>query len=157
MVTLDQVKQLDEKVTRAIEYVKKVTGENVRLTEENSRLTEKLDSCQKRIDELEVLVRKFKEDQSRIEDGILSALQRLNQFEDAVEGALSAVKPASGAETVKPAKTEAAKPAAPKPETETPKTVEPELPVETEFSLEENDPEEDEDEALPDSGELDIF
>ena len=82
MISLEQVKLLESKVTRTIEYVKKVT-------DENSKLKEKLDSYQKRIDDLEVLVQRFKEDQSRIEDGILSALDRLNQFEDALESKLS--------------------------------------------------------------------
>jgi NACalpha-BTF3-like transcription factor len=48
----------------------------------------KLDVNQKRIDELEVLVMRFKDEQSRIEDGIISALDRLNQFEEAVEKSL---------------------------------------------------------------------
>ena len=83
MISLEQVKLLESKVTRTIEYVKKVT-------EENTALKGKLNSCQKRIDELEVLIRQFKDEQSRIEDGILSALDRLNQFEDAVENVLIA-------------------------------------------------------------------
>ena len=82
MVSLEQVKLLETKVTRTIEYVKKTT-------EENSRLKVKLDSYQKRIDELEILIQRFREDQSRIEDGILSALDRLNQFEDALESTLT--------------------------------------------------------------------
>jgi chromosome segregation ATPase len=82
MVTLEQVKLLESKIARAIEYVERVTGEN-------ALLQGKLDSYQKRIDELEVVVQKFKEEQGRIEDGILSALDRLNQFEDAIEKSLS--------------------------------------------------------------------
>jgi len=82
MVSLEQVKLLESKVTSTIEYVKKVTVEN-------SKLKEKLDSYQKRIEELEVLVHQFKENQGRIEDGILSALDKLNQFEDALESKLS--------------------------------------------------------------------
>jgi len=82
MVSLEQVKLLESKVTNTIEYVKKVTGEN-------AKLKEKLDSYQKRIEELEVLVQQFKENQGRIEDGILSALDKLNQFEDALESKLS--------------------------------------------------------------------
>jgi FtsZ-binding cell division protein ZapB len=82
MVSMEQVKLLESKVTNTIEYVKKVTGEN-------SKLKEKLNSYQKRIEELEVLVQQFKENQGRIEDGILSALDRLNQFEDALESKLS--------------------------------------------------------------------
>ena len=81
MISLEQVKQLESKVTRTIDFFKKVS-------EENSRLKEKLDSYQNRIGELEVLIERFKEDQSRIEEGILSALNRLNQFEDALENTL---------------------------------------------------------------------
>jgi FtsZ-binding cell division protein ZapB len=83
MVSLEQVKLLEAKVARAIDYVERVSGEN-------TALREKLDSYQRRIDELEVLVQRFKEDQGRIEDGILSALDRLNQFEDAIEKSLAA-------------------------------------------------------------------
>ena len=82
MISLEQVKLLESKVTRTIEYVRKVT-------EENTQLKGKLDSYQTKIDELEVLIQRFKDDQNRIEDGILSALDRLNQFEDALESTLS--------------------------------------------------------------------
>ena len=82
MVSLEQVKLLESRVTNIIENFKKISGEN-------AKLKEKLDSYQKRIDELEVLVHQFKENQGRIEDGILSALDKLNQFEDALESKLS--------------------------------------------------------------------
>ncbi|MDR1373599.1 MAG: cell division protein ZapB [Treponema sp.] len=82
MVTLEQVRLLETKVAKAIDYVNQVSGEN-------SRLRTTLDGYRKRIDELEVLVQQFKEDQSRIEKGIISALDRLNQFEDAIEKSLS--------------------------------------------------------------------
>ena len=78
MISLEQVKLLESKVSRAIDYIKKVT-------EEKDSLKAKLIACQKRIDELEILIQRFKEDQGRIEDGILSALDKLNQFEDALE------------------------------------------------------------------------
>ena len=82
MASLETVKLLETKVTQTIDYIKKVTGENL-------QLKEKLSSYQKRITDLEVLLQQFKENQSRIEDGILSALDRLNQFEDALESKLS--------------------------------------------------------------------
>ena len=92
MLSLEQVKLLETKVANTIEYVQKVTGEN-------SALRKKLEANQKRIDELEVLVTRFQEEQGRIEDGILAALDRLNQFEDAVEKSLAIrnkeVKPAA--------------------------------------------------------------
>jgi regulator of replication initiation timing len=91
MVTIDQVKQLVTRVAKAIDHINSITGENTLLksrldsiTGENTLLKTNLDSYQKRIDELEVLIRRFKEDQSCIEEGIIAALDRLNQFEDDV-------------------------------------------------------------------------
>ena len=144
MVSLEQVKLLESKVSRTIDYVKKVT-------EENTRLKENLDSYQKRIDELEVLIQRFKDEQSRIEDGILSALDRLNQFEDALERSLSTVKTISTEKTIPAEK----KPAPVKPETKPEPTIfsknKPETPV-----LEELEEEEPSGPAQKD-GELDIF
>jgi hypothetical protein len=93
MVTLDQIKLLENKVAKAIDFISKVT-------EENSLLKGKLETYRKRVDELEGLVKRFKEDQGRIEEGILAALDRLNQFEDAIGKSLgTTVSPAP----VKPA------------------------------------------------------
>ena len=78
MLSLEQVKLLESRVTNTIDYVKKVTAENI-------QLKEKLDFNQKRLEELEVQAKQVKENQSRIEEGILSALNRLNQFEDALD------------------------------------------------------------------------
>ncbi|GHV81741.1 hypothetical protein AGMMS49991_02990 [Spirochaetia bacterium] len=91
MVTLEQIRLLETKVSRAIEIVN-------RITDENTFLKGKLESYQKRIDELEVLIQRFKEDQGRIEEGIVSALNRLNQFEEAIEGSLAPVKSAGSLE-----------------------------------------------------------
>jgi FtsZ-binding cell division protein ZapB len=85
MVTLEQVRQLETKIGKAIDYVNRVNGENVRLLGE-------LDGSQKRIAELEETVQRFREEQSRIEEGILAALDRLDQFEDAVNRGLSNVQ-----------------------------------------------------------------
>lgn len=96
MVSLETVKLLESKVTQTIDYVKKVTAQNSALTlqnsvmaSQNSELNGRLSSYEKRIEELEELVQQFKENQNRIEDGILSALNRLNQFGEAIEGKLS--------------------------------------------------------------------
>jgi hypothetical protein len=89
MVSLEQVKLLETRIDRAIDYVEKVTAEN-------TAFREKLDDYQKRIDELEVLVRRFRDDQGRIEDGILAALDKLDKFEDALEKKLSPERPSSG-------------------------------------------------------------
>jgi hypothetical protein len=78
MVTLEQIKLLESKITRAIDVV-------TRLNEENLRL-------KRRSGELEELVEKLKNEKTRIEEGIVSALDRLNQFEDAIERSLDSVK-----------------------------------------------------------------
>ena len=88
MISLEQVQLLETKVAKAIEYVQRVTEENSALISERAGLLSKLEANQKRLDELEVLVMSFKEDQSRIEDGIMAALDRLNQFEEAFENSL---------------------------------------------------------------------
>jgi len=92
MITLEQVRLLETKITKAIDYLKHITAENahmrgdvVRLNDEKAQLGEKLDSYERRIGELEVMIQEFKEEHGRIEEGILSALGRLNQFEDAIE------------------------------------------------------------------------
>ena len=136
MITLEQVRLLESKVTKTIDYVKKVT-------EEKTALKGKLDSYQKRIEELEVLIQRFRDDQSRIEDGILSALDRLNQFEDALESKLSTETTVSG-------------------ESKLPKTGKSSLDAKTirkkdEAALEPEPPTEEEENPGPAGGELDIF
>jgi len=94
MLNLEQVKLLDTRVARTVDYVERLTGEN-------AALRKKLHDTQKRIDELEVLVSRFKEEQEHIEDGILSALDRLSKFESAIERSLASrgkeAKPAAPA------------------------------------------------------------
>jgi FtsZ-binding cell division protein ZapB len=92
MVTLEQVRQLETKITKAIDYVNRVNAEEKLLREENDLLRGKLESSLQRVDELEDSVQRFKEDQARIEEGIVAALDRLNQFEDAIGKSLSSVQ-----------------------------------------------------------------
>jgi len=89
MLSLEQVQLLESRVAKAIEYVQRVNDENAALSSERASLLSKLESNQKRLDELEMLVMRFKEDQGRIEDGILAALERLSQFEEAFESSLT--------------------------------------------------------------------
>jgi predicted nuclease with TOPRIM domain len=88
MISLEQVLLLETRVAKAIDHVKKITAENEALVSEREVLQKKLEANQKRIDELEVHVMRFKEDQGRIEDGIIAALDRLSQFEEAFENSL---------------------------------------------------------------------
>jgi hypothetical protein len=141
MVSLEQVKLLETKVARAIEFVEQVSGEN-------AALQEKLESYQKRIDELEVLVQRFREEQGRIEDGILSALDKLNQFEDAIEKSLSSrgVSREAPAADVPAAPAEEAPPPAEAPETDG-----------GDGGAEPEDPEDQGGGSPAENGELDIF
>jgi len=88
MINLEQVKLLETKVAKTIDFVGKISKENTALLRREAELQEKLETYQKRIDELEVLIMGFKEEQGRIEDGILAALDRLSQFEEAIEKSL---------------------------------------------------------------------
>lgn len=75
MLSLDQVRLLENRVVKAV-------GKIESLTAENARLRAQLSGLQTRVGELEGLVRSFKDDQGRIEEGILNALDRLSAFED---------------------------------------------------------------------------
>jgi hypothetical protein len=78
MVTFEQIKLLESTITRAIDVVTRLSEENVRLKKRNG--------------ELEELAERLKNEKTRIEEGIVSALDRLNQFEDAIERSLDSVK-----------------------------------------------------------------
>jgi chromosome segregation ATPase len=143
MVTLEQVKLLESKVGKALSYIENLSAEN-------ATLREKLDGYRRRIDELETIVLAFKEDQGRIEAGIISALERLNQFEDAVERGISDVRSSSPKNDEAPATAKATE--------EEPAIDAEDEPVPAEPRSE--DPLDSESEELPaddKNGELDIF
>ncbi len=78
MITLDQIKQLDIKVRKAIDKI-------IALSSENKLLQTKLDDYQLRIEELEILIDSFKEDQGEIENGIIEALNQLETIDDDIK------------------------------------------------------------------------
>jgi chromosome segregation ATPase len=79
MITLDQIRRLQDKVETA---VKRITE----LKNENNTLKNELDRHLHRIKELEDLINEFKDAQTEIEAGILSALDQLDRIEnDSVE------------------------------------------------------------------------
>ncbi|HHU36484.1 MAG TPA: cell division protein ZapB [Treponema sp.] len=77
MLTLDQVRLLENRVEKAV-------GKITSLTEENNRLRSQLSTLQSRTTELEGFVTSFKDDQGKIEAGILNALEQLSVFEDSL-------------------------------------------------------------------------
>ncbi|ORC34214.1 hypothetical protein B4O97_12940 [Marispirochaeta aestuarii] len=80
MITLEQVRLLDQKVNQAVELISS-------LKSENRMLKDKLESYQKKISELEVLLSGLKEDQSEVEVGFRKALDTLSALEKAGENA----------------------------------------------------------------------
>ena len=75
MITLKQIQTLEEKIGKAVGLIDL-------LREENSTLKESLEKTQARMRELEKMVDGFKNDQEAIEEGILKAIEKLDQLED---------------------------------------------------------------------------
>jgi hypothetical protein len=75
MITLEQIRLLESKITRAIDLIRV-------LKEENSTLRKGLESAQRRMRELETLVDGFKTDQKEIESVIVRTLHNLDELEE---------------------------------------------------------------------------
>lgn len=111
MISLEQIKILDEKVKSAVAVIDD-------LRSENSKLKQKLENYQTRIDELERLIEDFKRDQGAIEQGILDAIDQLDHLESSPasvpvpeqpEEAESEPAVSTAADTEAPAETDSAK------------------------------------------------
>ncbi len=75
MITLEQIRLLESKITRALELIRV-------LKDENSTLRKGLESAQRRMRELETLVDGFKTDQKEIESVIVRTLHNLDELEE---------------------------------------------------------------------------
>jgi chromosome segregation ATPase len=75
MITLEQIRLLESRITRAVDLIRV-------LKEENSTLRRGLESAQKRMKELESLVEGFKSDQAEIESVIVRTLHSLDELEE---------------------------------------------------------------------------
>lgn len=78
MITLEQVRALEARVEKALAAIDRLTSENAALRDTVARE-------QKRAADLERTIEEYRKDQTRIEQGILHALERLNAFEDAIQ------------------------------------------------------------------------
>src|SRR5690554_2822463 len=78
MISVEQIRLLESKVQKAV-------GMLAALQEENRVLKSRLAQYESRIDELEYMIEEFKEDQSEIEQGIISALNKLEGLEAAAK------------------------------------------------------------------------
>jgi len=74
MISLEQIRLLEAKITKAVDLI-------TSLREENRALKAAVESAQGRMQDLETLVEDFKADQSDIEDCIKRAIQNLDQLE----------------------------------------------------------------------------
>ena len=152
MVTLDQIKLLETKITKAVNFVSQLTDENNELKRRN--------------EELEETIAVLKDEKNRVQEGIISALGKLNQFEDAIERSISSVKseqkspqndtgnvPSRSAEQSKPAQPRPAEQPVPavKPQSSLPSVTIPSATMPSAYLVDE-EPEEESSEA-----ELDIF
>ncbi len=80
MISLEQIRLLEQKVTGAVELIRV-------LKEENATLRRGLDSAQRRMKELETLVEGFKTDQREIETAIVRTLRNLDDLEESAAAA----------------------------------------------------------------------
>lgn len=83
MITLEQIRLLESKITRALELIRV-------LKDENSTLRKGLESAQRRMRELETLVDGFKTDQKEIESVIVRTLHNLDELEESAAAASAA-------------------------------------------------------------------
>jgi chromosome segregation ATPase len=88
MITLEQIRLLESRITRAVDLIRV-------LKEENSTLRKGLESAQKRMKELESLVEGFKTDQAEIESVILRTLHSLDELEEGASARRAAAAPAA--------------------------------------------------------------
>ncbi|MBI9105353.1 MAG: cell division protein ZapB [Spirochaetales bacterium] len=77
MLTVEQVRSLDEKVRMAVDLIDS-------LKKENSVLENKLDEYKQKVIQLEDVIDSFKLDQLEIEEGIKDVLSQLDKLEDQI-------------------------------------------------------------------------
>lgn len=85
MISLEHIRQLQDKVNKAVYHLGNLQAEKDLLAEENDLLRGKIHSYETRITELEAFIEEFKSEQSEIEMGIISALKHLDTLEEAVD------------------------------------------------------------------------
>jgi chromosome segregation ATPase len=98
MISLQQIKELEQRVLKAVEVINS-------LRDENTSLRGKLEKYENKVRELENLVESFKKEQQQIESGILDTIRKLDLLEDS-HNAGNSVKPAMQNDTGSNKKTE---------------------------------------------------
>ncbi|MBL8967167.1 MAG: cell division protein ZapB [Spirochaetaceae bacterium] len=84
MISVEQVRALEERVEKAIAYIAALRAENGELRRGLEKAEGDLGRAESRAAELEAAAETFRHDQARIEEGIVHALEKLDAFEDLV-------------------------------------------------------------------------
>ncbi len=84
MISVEQVRALEERVEKAVAYISALKAENAALRRELEQAKAESGEAQARIAELESAAEAFRRDQVSIEEGIVHALRKLDAFEDLV-------------------------------------------------------------------------
>ncbi len=84
MISLDQVLLLQKKVETAVEKINFLTGQVEQLKNDNDALRTKCAELTKALDEKTELVSSLEINQGKIEEGIITALSRLDTVENAI-------------------------------------------------------------------------
>lgn len=97
MISLDQVLLLQKKVETAVEKISFLSGQVEQLKNDNDALRTKCAELTKALDEKTELVSSLEDNQGKIEEGILTALNRLDTVENAIlNGTAEGASPAAG-------------------------------------------------------------
>ena len=83
MLSLEQIKRLEEKVFKAVELIKA-------LKEENTIIKTKLEAAESKAEELEQIISDYRSNQVEIEEGIVKAIKQLEEMESDNSDAIAA-------------------------------------------------------------------
>jgi len=102
MIGVEQIRALEDRIEKALAFISGLRSENAALQAEASdeargRAEDRAAAAESRTRELEEAIAIFRRDQSRIEEGILHALEKLDAFEDLVLRGPSAAENATEA------------------------------------------------------------
>jgi chromosome segregation ATPase len=84
MISVEQVRALEERVEKAVAYISALKSENAGLRRDLDGQKAEKNRAVARVAELEAAAENYRRDQISIEEGIVSALKKLDAFEDLV-------------------------------------------------------------------------
>ena len=84
MISVEQVRALEERVEKAVAYISELKQESAGLKRELEEARNAAEQSVARAAELEAAAEAFRRDQASIEEGIVHALHKLDAFEDLV-------------------------------------------------------------------------